>query len=53
MTARLQFWHGPRAAPAIVSDVVLAVAAALEGGGIAGTVTSRHPDAPLTPPDPV
>jgi small-conductance mechanosensitive channel len=53
VTARLQFWHGPRAAPAIVSDVVLAVAAALEGAGVAGTVTSQRPDAPLTPPDPV
>jgi small-conductance mechanosensitive channel len=53
VTARLQFWHGPRAAPAIVSDVVLAVAAALESAGVAGTVTSQRPDAPLTPPDPV
>lgn len=31
----------------IVSEIVLAAA------GIAPTVTSRHPDAPLTPPDPV
>lgn len=53
VTAQLQFWHGPRAAPAIVSDVVLAVAAALESAGVAGTVTSQHPAAPLTPPDPV
>ena len=53
MTARLQFWHGPRAAPAITSEVVRAVSAVLEGAGLAGTVTSESPDAPLTPPDPV
>ncbi|KRA25353.1 hypothetical protein ASD65_13660 [Microbacterium sp. Root61] len=51
LTARLQYWHHPLHAVPVTADVVVAVAAALETGGLKAVVTSVTP--PLTPSDAV
>jgi small-conductance mechanosensitive channel len=50
MILRAQFWHHPLHDVPVTSDVVRAVAAALEDRGLACTVTSEPGDPPLIPP---
>lgn len=51
VTLRVQFWHHPLQGVPITSDVVRAIAAALETAQLAGTVTSDDVVAPLVPSD--
>jgi small-conductance mechanosensitive channel len=48
---RAQFWHHPLHDAPVTSEVVRAVASALEGRDLACTITSDPGDRPLVPPD--
>lgn len=53
VTIRVQFWHHPLKGVAVTSDVVVALARALDDAGVKGVVTSIPGDPPLVPPEPL